>query len=342
MERQWYYAVNGQERKGPVPESELKQLLGAGQLPASTLVWSEGLAQWTPAQAVAGLLASRPPVSPPVAEKDWFYSADGQERKGPIAESELKRLLAAGQLPGSTLVWSEGLAGWVPAASIAVLQPGGVVAAASATARPLHPGPFCSCTPNRDLMTAARVALCGHWGVAVGAVLIVAGISLILQLLSYIPMVGCLAGIAALLISGALRLGLAQFFLALARAEHYDVGLVFGGFQRFGNALAAYLLMVIFTFLWTLLLIVPGIIASFRYAMTFFILADCPQIDALEAIRRSKAMMRGNKGKLFCLAWRFFWWALLCLLTCGIGFIWLGPYIRTSLAKFYDDLKPAA
>lgn len=342
MEKHWYYAVGGQERKGPVPESELKQLLGTGQLSTSTLVWSEGLAQWTPAQDVAGLLASPPPMPPPMTEKEWFYSADGQERQGPIAESELKRLLAAGQLPSATLVWSEGLAGWVPAASIAVLHPAGVVAATGATARPLLPGPFYSRTPNRDLMTAARAALCGHWGVAIGATLIYIGISLILQMLGSIPLVGCLVSIGALLVEGSLLLGLALFFLALARAEHYDVGLVFGGFNRFGNALAAYLLMNIFIFLWTLLFIIPGIIAYFRYAMTFFILADCPQIDSLEAIRRSKEMMRGNKGKLFCLAWRFFWWALLCCLTCGVGFIWLVPYIQTSLAKFYDDLKPVA
>jgi len=342
MEKNWYYAENGQERKGPVPESELKRLLDAGQLPASALVWSEGMAQWTPAQAVKELQSNPPPVPPSETGKNWFYSADGRERNGPVAESELKRLLAAGQLSGATLVWSEGLAGWVPAASLAALQPVGVVAALGAAPQPLSPGPFFSRTPNRDLMTAARAALGGRWGVAVGAVLIYIGISLVIQFLSAIPFVGCLASIGALLIEGPLLLGLALFFLAVARAQNADVGLVFAGFNRFGNALAAYLLMNIFILLWLLLFIIPGIIASFRYAMTFFILADYPQMDALEAIRRSKAMMRGNKAKLFCLTWRFFWWALLCILTCGIGFIWLMPYIQTSLAKFYEDLKPAS
>jgi uncharacterized membrane protein len=338
MEKTWYYAENGQERKGPVSEGELKQLLGAGQLPASTLVWCEGMAQWTPAQAVAELQASPPPVT----EKNWFYSADGQERKGPVAESELKRMLAAGQLPNSALVWSEGLASWVPASSLAALQPAGVVAAAVTAPQPLPQGPCYSRTHNRDLMQAARAVLGGHWGVAVGVTLIYIGIGMILQMLSYIPLVGCLAGIGSLLIEGPLLLGLALIFLALSRAQPAEAGMVFNGFNRFGTALGAYLLMTIFVFLWLLLFIIPGIIASYRYAMTFFILADHPELGPLQAISRSKEMMRGNKGKLFCLTWRFFWWALLCLLTCCIGFIWLVPYIQTSLAKFYDDLKPVA
>lgn len=342
MEKNWYYSVNGQERKGPVPESELKQLLGGGQLPANTLVWSEGLASWVPAQDVAALQNNPPPVSPPVGEKNWFYSLDGQDRKGPLPEGELKRMLAAGQIPLSTLVWSEGLASWAPASSIPALQPGGVVPATGAAPKALAAGPFFSRTHNRDLMKAARESLRGHWGVAIGAVMIIFGISLLLQLLAYIPFVGCLAAIGALLIEGALTLGLAVFFLALARGRNPEAGMVFNGFNQFANALGAYLLMTIFTLLWMLLLIIPGIIAAYRYSMTFYILADHPELGPLEAIQRSKEMMRGNKWKLFCLGWRFLGWALLCVLTCYIGLIWLAPYVQTSLAEFYDDLKPAA
>ena len=333
----WYYSDNGIDRKGPVSDNELRQL----QLPPTTLVWTEGMAQWTPAKDVAALQSSPPPIPPPVTEKNWFYSKDGQERQGPLAESELKRLLAAGQLPSSTMVWSEGFANWTSATSVTELQPDVSPAAAGGTPRTLLSGPFLSRTPNRDLMQAAREALRGRWGVAVGAVLINFGISLLLQFFAALPFVGCLARIGSLLIEGSLLLGLAMFFLTLARAQNSDINLVFGGFKQFGTALAAYLLMGIFVFLWALLFIIPGIIASYRYAMTFFLLADHPDLDALEAIRRSKEMMRGNKGKLFCLTWRFFGWALLCILTCGIGFIWLGPYIQTSLAKFYDDLQPA-
>jgi len=304
------------------------------------------MAQWTPAQDVPGLQTTPPPVPPLGTEKEWFYSPDGQERKGPVAESELKRLLAAGQLPSSTLVWSEGLASWVPAASLAALQPGGVAtvtgAMPGAASRPLVSGPFFSRTHNRDLMTAAREALGGQWGVAICPGLICFGISMVAQFLSLIPFVACLASIGSLLIEGPLMLGLALFFLVLARVQQPNVGMMFNGFNQFGNALAAYILTVLFTLLWMLLLIIPGIIAAYRYAMTFYILADHPGMDALAAIRRSKEMMRGNKLKLFCLGWRFFWWFLLCIPTCFIGLIWLVPYMNTRLAKFYDDLKPAA
>lgn len=301
METNWYYAANGQERKGPVSESELKQLLGSGQLPAGTLVWCDGMANWTPAQEVAALRNSPPPIPPPVTERNWFYAADGKTHQGPVVESELKRLLAAGQLPWSALVWSEGLAGWAPASSVAALQLGGMPQLAAAP-KPLVAGPFFSRTYNRDLMTAARGALAGHWGVAICPGLICFAISAGFQVANALPFVSCIAAIAELIIDGALTLGLTIFFLALARAQNPEVGLMFRGFNQFGTALGAYLLIALFTCLWTLLLIIPGIIAAYRYSMTFYILADHPELGPLQAITRSKEMMRGNKLKLFASA----------------------------------------
>ena len=82
-----------------------------------------------------------------------------------------------------------------------------------------------------------------------------------------------------------------------------------------------------------------GIIASYAYAMAFYVVADEPTIGAREALRRSKEMMQGNKFKLFCLYWHFFGWAILCILTLGIGFLWLGPYMSASTARFYEDVR---
>jgi len=79
--------------------------------------------------------------------------------------------------------------------------------------------------------------------------------------------------------------------------------------------------------------------AAFSYAMTFFILADDRTVDGLEAIRRSKAMMYGHRWRLCCLVGRFTGWILLGLVTFGIGFLWVGPYLMVSVAKFYDELK---
>jgi uncharacterized membrane protein len=100
----------------------------------------------------------------------------------------------------------------------------------------------------------------------------------------------------------------------------------------------AYLLIIIFTILWALLLIVPGIIAAISYSMTFYIMADNKEMNAQDAIRKSKELMKGNKYRYFCLACRFIGWFLLSILSLGIGFLWLVPYFMTSNARFYESL----
>ncbi|KHF31013.1 hypothetical protein LR68_00503 [Anoxybacillus sp. BCO1] len=85
------------------------------------------------------------------------------------------------------------------------------------------------------------------------------------------------------------------------------------------------------------MLIIPGIIKSLSYSQTFFLLKDHPEYSALQAISESKKRMKGYKGKLFLLYLSFIGWGLLSMLTFGIGFLWLVPYIYTSLAAFYDQ-----
>ena len=142
------------------------------------------------------------------------------------------------------------------------------------------------------------------------------------------------------LVSGAFMVGFFGFFLGIAQENAARMELLFVGFRRFWKSFGTYFFYSVFIFLWSLLFIIPGIIATFRYAMAFFIIADDEDCGALEAISRSKEMMKGNKWKLFCLCWRFFgWWLLAVFFTFGIGFLWLIPYIQTSLAKFYEDVK---
>jgi uncharacterized membrane protein len=187
-------------------------------------------------------------------------------------------------------------------------------------------------TENKTLMQQARESLKGKWGLAVGTfvvyILIAAGIQ-------RIPKAGILL---SLMISGPLTVGLSIFSLAVSRDRGPQFEQIFYGFKKFGVSLGAYLLYMIFCLLWALLLIVPGIIAAFSYSMTYFIIAEDDSIGPLEAIKKSKQMMYGFKWKLFCLYLRFLGWALLCLLTLGIGFLWLFPYMAISFAKFYDDL----
>jgi len=159
---------------------------------------------------------------------------------------------------------------------------------------------------------------------------------LIVMGLQMIPIAG---PIASLIITGPFALGLTIFSLSISRNQDTQMEQIFKGFENFGTALSTYLLMLLFTLLWMLLLIIPGIIASISYSMAFYILADDNTIKPMEAIDKSKMMMEGYKWKYFCLGLRFLGWALLCILTLGIGFLWLMPYMQVSMAKFYEDVK---
>ena len=191
-------------------------------------------------------------------------------------------------------------------------------------------------TANRDLMAQARESLRGKWGLAIGTIVVAQIILIGAQFVPYIGRIGFYV------IAGPMDVGLCIFALALSRNQNPQLPQIFEGFQKFGVALGAYLLMVLFVFLWLLLLIIPGIIAAYAYSQTFYLIAEDANIGSLEAIRKSKEMMRGNKWKLLCLNLRFIGWTLLCMLTLGIGFLWLAPYVIISFAKFYDDLAHPA
>ncbi len=151
-----------------------------------------------------------------------------------------------------------------------------------------------------------------------------------------------ISSIITLIISAPLTLGLASCFIKLVRNETFRLENLFDGFKNFVSALVLILLQSVFVFLWSLLLIIPGIIAQYRYRMAFYILSDNPEIGALEALKKSKQMMIGYKWKLFCLDFSFIGWALLSCLTLFIGFLWFVPYNTASVANFYQNLKDAS
>ena len=88
-----------------------------------------------------------------------------------------------------------------------------------------------------------------------------------------------------------------------------------------------------------LLFIIPGIIASYSYAMTPYILAEHPELKAREAMQKSKEMMDGHRWRFFCLQMSFFGWALLSILTLCIGLLWLVPYEYAAYAAFYREVS---
>lgn len=145
----------------------------------------------------------------------------------------------------------------------------------------------------------------------------------------------------SLLFLSPLQVGYYNTFKRLHREG--DTGLVGNlfsqGFGNWGHIVLGQLLMGIFIFLWSLLLIVPGIIKAYSYAMTPYILVDRPELSVRDAIRLSGRMMSGRKLDLFCLHLSFIGWMLLCILTLGIGILFLSPYMMTTQAAFYQDVR---
>lgn len=218
--------------------------------------------------------------------------------------------------------------------------------------------------PSASIRTLGRKALEGNWGLAIGGVLLY-------SLLAIVPIIilteifgpsgynqdvyygmpsdyidygvimqelsnSLIGNIYSLLVTGPLMLGLIIFIGSIFRSGSARISELFSGFEHFGKALGLYIVMNLFIFFWSLLLIIPGIIAAYRYSMAFYILMDHPEIGIMDAIRASKEMMRNNKWKLFCLHLSFIGWAILAVIPFGLGFIVLSPYIQTSIFAFYE------
>ncbi|MGI6573647.1 MAG: DUF975 family protein [Fermentimonas sp.] len=182
---------------------------------------------------------------------------------------------------------------------------------------------------NVVLMRMAKESLKGKWGLAVGTFLVYILLSMAA---SIIPVAG------TLLVGGPLALGLALFVLSVSRGQEAEIEQLFKGFERFAVAFVAMLLITLFVSLGFMLLIVPGIILSIAYSMTFYILIDNPNFTSVEAMKKSRELMYGFKWKFFCLCLRFIGWLLLCVITLGIALLWVVPYMHVSFAKFYDAL----
>lgn len=148
-----------------------------------------------------------------------------------------------------------------------------------------------------------------------------------------------LVGLLFLLIGGAVELGLNRYSLDLVTRQNPPAfRTLFSRFCIWGKAFGLRIVASLFILLWSLLFIIPGIVASYRYALAPYLMAENPSIGIMEAIQRSKELMRGNKGRLFCLQFSFFGWYLLGALTLGIGTLWVAPYRKTAETAFYLDV----
>ena len=151
-----------------------------------------------------------------------------------------------------------------------------------------------------------------------------------------------LALAVSIIVTPAFSISIIRVYQELARnGKKPEAKDAFAGFDDFWTGFKALFLVGLFTFLWSLLFIIPGIIKSFSYSQTMMIVAENKGIGAREAINRSKAMMDGRKMDYFVLGLSFIGWGLLCCITLGIASIWVGPYIQATMVNFYNDIKPA-
>ena len=129
--------------------------------------------------------------------------------------------------------------------------------------------------------------------------------------------------------------GYAKYNLNLVDKKNAAFETLFEYFSHWKTTTIARLLRALYVFLWSLLFIIPGIVAGFSYAMTDYILAEDPELTADEAISQSKSLMMGNKWRFFCLQFSFIGWDILATLAFGIGHLWLTPYKQAAYAAFY-------
>jgi len=155
----------------------------------------------------------------------------------------------------------------------------------------------------------------------------------------YVLLIALVAGAVYLLLGSVVEIGYAWFNLELVDKKEASIPSLFAYFSCWRTAVCSRLLQGLYVFLWSLLFVIPGIIASYSYAMTAYVLADDPELTAREAIEKSKQMMQGNRWRLFCLQFSFIGWDFLAMLTLGIGYLWLTPYQQAATAAFYRDIS---
>lgn len=197
---------------------------------------------------------------------------------------------------------------------------------------------------NSELRAAGRADLAGRWNEA--------------AMLTFVYII--ISGVANALFGGVLNIafagvgnfvsillipmgwGFSMTFLALHRHEEgdtFDMWHLLDGYRDFRRIFCTLFLQSVYTVLWSLLLFIPGIVKACSYAMTPYILRDRKDLSNNAAIELSMAMMQGHKMDYFLLELSFLGWVILCILSLGIGFFWLSPYMQASVVNFYEDVK---
>lgn len=145
--------------------------------------------------------------------------------------------------------------------------------------------------------------------------------------------------IISLLVGGLMNLGIVDYFQRLNYQQRAPMSVLFSHVSQYKEAFLANLLIYIYITLWSILFIIPGVIAAYSYSMTFFIMQENPGISAGQAMKASRRLMRGHKMELFFIELSFLGWAILSLLTFGIGYFFLNPYFVATKTAYYDSIR---
>lgn len=212
----------------------------------------------------------------------------------------------------------------------------------------------------------AKIQLKQRWGIPVFMTAVCFVLEALLQIPSYIAEIGStktaesfsngfnfsveqnsalpdLLSFIPLLVTSVLTVAQICVYLKMSRSpDKVHAEDFFEGFVHAGRAILTGLWTFLWTFLWTLLFIIPGIVKSFAYSQVFYIISEYPHISITKALTISKLITKGYKGDLFVMSLSFLGWVLLCIPTCGIGFLWLIPYMNMSFTNAYHGLLKQA
>lgn len=201
---------------------------------------------------------------------------------------------------------------------------------------------------RKELKTKAKESLSGHWVDAIGIILLLSVIPIIgvglVEVISHILSLNegirvTLEQIVSILISGLLTMGYTNFFLKISRDEDVEISELWSKTHMFIPFIVVSILVTVFTTLWTLLLIIPGIIAAFSYSFVYYVMLDNEEMSAMKVIKESKRILKGHKFDLFVLQLSFIGWSILGIFTLGILYFWLIPYMSVTTCNFYNNIK---
>lgn len=186
---------------------------------------------------------------------------------------------------------------------------------------------------NKDFKKAAKEQIKGQILMLFAITLI---ISAIYSVVSVIPVVG---QIGIFFVAGALNISLYKIYLNLTKGQSPQLEDIKIGLDQWKEGTILFFFMGLFTFLWSLLFLIPGIIKMFAYSQATYILAENPGMSGRQALKESIILMKGHKMEFFLLSLSFIWWNLLAACTCGLLYIWLAPYMSATFANYYNYLK---